>query len=200
MATVDMTAVANRPGYVLDVPLVVGANAGNKRAVTSNVATMTTYVAHGLHVGDVVLIASCGDATYDGLRTVVAVPSTTTFTFALTHADEVETADAAVTFTPGSLVRVSHRSLYTIGPLGITPAGVANAATSYVLVSKAGANPPATYAEGAKFTLWALGGAVQLNGGQYGLSTGYAEFQLTAVGELCKVQIAEVLAKVGGPG
>lgn len=77
----------------------VAANAANKRAVASNVATMTTYTEHGYIAGDVVTLASCGDAAYNGARTLLSVPSTTTFTFALTHADETETTDNAVTFS-----------------------------------------------------------------------------------------------------
>lgn len=75
----------------------IPANAGNKRAVTGNVATMTTYTTHNFLVGDRVTVANCGDATYNGTYAVTAATALT-FSFALTHGDEGETADAAVTF------------------------------------------------------------------------------------------------------
>jgi len=78
----------------------IGANAGNKRACSgSNVVTMTTYQAHHFVAGQTITIASCGDATYNGTYIIASAPSATTFTFALTHALEAETADAAVTMT-----------------------------------------------------------------------------------------------------
>lgn len=50
------------------------------KALTSGVATLTTSVAHGFIADDVVEI-DISDAAFDGTRTVVGVPTTTTFTF-----------------------------------------------------------------------------------------------------------------------
>lgn len=53
----------------------------SNKALTSNVATLTTTSAHGLVVGDRVTISGVG-APFDGTHVVTAVPTTTTFTFA----------------------------------------------------------------------------------------------------------------------
>ena len=53
------------------------------KALTSNVATLTTAAAHNLAVNDVVTIASV-DATFNGSFRVASVPTATTFTFAKT--------------------------------------------------------------------------------------------------------------------
>ncbi len=79
----------------------IPSNANNKRQVTSNVATMTTYVAHNLNVGQVVTIANCEDATFDGDYVITAIPSPTTFSFALTHANVGLTSDSSVTYSMG---------------------------------------------------------------------------------------------------
>lgn len=55
----------------------------SNKALTSNVATITTSAAHGLFVGDTVKITGV-DTTFNGTWTVTTVPSTTTFTFART--------------------------------------------------------------------------------------------------------------------
>jgi hypothetical protein len=72
------------------------------RARATNVATITTASVHGLAVGDNVKVSDMTDATYDGNTVVVSVPTTTTFTFSNTEADEASTADTA-----GSITRVT---------------------------------------------------------------------------------------------
>ena len=61
------------------------------KALTSNVATLTTSVAHGLQVGDDVIVTGV-DSTFNGVRTVTAVPSTTTFSYAVTAANVASVA------------------------------------------------------------------------------------------------------------
>lgn len=52
------------------------------KALTSNVATLTTSTTHSLVVGQTVsVIMTTADAAFDGVRVVVATPTTTTFTF-----------------------------------------------------------------------------------------------------------------------
>lgn len=62
------------------------------RARAAGIATIATAVAHGLVPGDRVRVHAVGTG-YDGLHTVLTVPSTTTFTFASEGADEAVTAD-----------------------------------------------------------------------------------------------------------
>ena len=52
----------------------------SNKALTSNVATLTTSTTHGFAVGDIVVVGSV-DATFNGTHVVKAVPTTTTFTY-----------------------------------------------------------------------------------------------------------------------
>lgn len=68
----------------------VGGHITNK-ALTSNVATLTTDSAHGLTTGDSVTVSGV-DATFNGTYTVASTPTSTTFTYAKTAADVASTA------------------------------------------------------------------------------------------------------------
>jgi hypothetical protein len=72
-------------------------NAGevNNKALTSNVATLTTAAAHGLAVGDEVWVEGV-DSTFNGKYTVTGVPTTTTFTYAKTAGNVSSTAVSPV--------------------------------------------------------------------------------------------------------
>lgn len=65
------------------------------RTVATNVATLKTDRAHRKNIGDLVYVLNMGDATYNGYRLITAVPTDTSFSYALTHADEGETSDIA---------------------------------------------------------------------------------------------------------
>jgi len=69
------------------------------KALTSNVATLTTAVAHGLGVGQVVTVSGV-DSVFNGTYTITVVGSTTTFSYAKTNADvSSAAATGTVTFT-----------------------------------------------------------------------------------------------------
>jgi hypothetical protein len=61
------------------------------KALTSNVATLTTDVAHTYLVGDVVAVTGV-DATFNGTFNIISVPTSTTFTYAKTAANVTSTA------------------------------------------------------------------------------------------------------------
>jgi hypothetical protein len=61
------------------------------KALTSNVATLTTSAAHGLCIGMQIVITGV-DATFNGEYRITSVPTTTTFTYAKTAADVPSTA------------------------------------------------------------------------------------------------------------
>lgn len=63
------------------------------RSRADNVALITTAAAHGLNPGDVVVVADLGGTGYNGRVTVLTAPTTTTFTYANTGADESAAAD-----------------------------------------------------------------------------------------------------------
>jgi hypothetical protein len=68
------------------------------KALTSNIATLTTSANHTYLAGDVVVITGV-DATFNGTFNIIEVPTTTTFTYAKTNANvtsAVATGSAAV--------------------------------------------------------------------------------------------------------
>jgi hypothetical protein len=67
----------------------------NNKALTTNVATLTTTAAHGLSVGMQITITGV-DATFNGEYRITGVPTTTTFTYAKTAANVVSTAVSPV--------------------------------------------------------------------------------------------------------
>ncbi len=67
------------------------------KALTSNVATLTTSPAHGLAVGMEITVAGV-DATFNGTYTIASVPTTTTLTYAKT-ASNVTSTPATGTIT-----------------------------------------------------------------------------------------------------
>jgi hypothetical protein len=75
-----------KPGwYVVISGFSAVATGGAANATQSNgIVTVTTATAHGLSPGSTVIIAGMGDATYNGTFTVIACPSSTTFTYAQT--------------------------------------------------------------------------------------------------------------------
>jgi hypothetical protein len=96
----------------------VGAGAATitTAALTSNVATITTAAPHGFVVGAQVTVAASNTA-YNGTFTITAVTSTT-FSYALTHADIASaaatgtaTSPAWYTYTPPSPSTVDERAM-----------------------------------------------------------------------------------------
>lgn len=78
--------------FWIPAPLTSGPVVANK-ALTSNVATLTTTAPHYLAVGATVIVAGV-DSTFNGTFTVVATPTATTFTYAKAHADVGSTASS----------------------------------------------------------------------------------------------------------
>lgn len=100
------------------------------KAKTSGVVTLTTSTAHGLSQGDSVWIEgvaavagsvfNSGEAPTPGPFTVASVPSTTTFTYALTGADVASTAvssSVAKVQSPGGIYIEAESTLITTGYL-----------------------------------------------------------------------------------
>jgi hypothetical protein len=78
-----------------DVALTI---ANQTPTISSGTVTLTTSTAHGFEVGDVVRIATVSPSGYQGLFSVTAVPSTTTFSFANSTTGNIT--------TPGTVTRV----------------------------------------------------------------------------------------------
>lgn len=67
----------------------------NNKALTSNVATLTTTAVHGLSTGMEITITGV-DATFNGTYRITGVPTTTTFTYAKVTSDVASTAVSPV--------------------------------------------------------------------------------------------------------
>jgi len=67
----------------------------SNKALTSNIATLTTSAAHGLTVGMTITITDV-DATFNGEYRITTVPTTTTFTYAKTASNVTSTAVSPV--------------------------------------------------------------------------------------------------------
>ena len=102
-----------------------GINAGTlvtNKALTSNVATLTTSVAHGLVAGDSVWVEGVG-SPFDSTTvpyTVIAAPTATTFTYAKTNTNISSTAvssNFAKANRPGSICLESADTLVSSGYL-----------------------------------------------------------------------------------
>lgn len=81
--TIDLRAVSSTMTVTKKISPI--ARISNK-ALTSNVATLTTSEAHGLSQNDTIYVTDLG-SPFDGAFTVSSVPSNTTFTYAVTNAD-----------------------------------------------------------------------------------------------------------------
>ena len=66
------------------------------KALTNNVATLTTAADHTYRVGDVVVVSGV-DGTFDGTYAITSVPTSTTFTYAKTAANVASQADTGGT-------------------------------------------------------------------------------------------------------
>jgi hypothetical protein len=105
------SAAAN-PADLLDIGLIgeyattVSAitNTVTNKALTSNVATLTTGTAHTYRAGDWVVVGSV-DATFNGTYQIISVPTSTTFTYAKTAANVSSTAVSPTGTTSVSLRR-----------------------------------------------------------------------------------------------
>ena len=64
-------------------------------ALASNVATITTSVAHNFTVGQRVRVADVVNANFNGVFTVLTVPSSTTFTYAKTYSGTISSTAAS---------------------------------------------------------------------------------------------------------
>jgi hypothetical protein len=79
-----------------------------KASMSGTTATLTTTTAHGFAIGNAILVANIG-TTYDGTYTVLAVPTTTTFTY-------TKTGGSTTSETTG----LSGAVIQTLPSLGLT--------------------------------------------------------------------------------
>lgn len=85
------------------VPVTISTATVTNRALTDNVATLTTSAAHNFLVGDRVTVAGVS-ATFNGTYAITAVPTSTTFSYAKTAAN-VTTGAQSPTGTADAVTR-----------------------------------------------------------------------------------------------
>ena len=75
----------------------------SNKALTSDIATLTTSAAHGLLAGDEIVVSGV-DSTFNGTYTILSVPTTVTLTYAKTNTNVASAvASGTVTFGPDIL-------------------------------------------------------------------------------------------------
>jgi len=110
-----------------DFTLSTGAFTITNKALTSNVATLTTSAVHGYAVGDTVTVDNVG-APFDGTYVISAVASTTTFGYVRTKpnvSSAAVAAGASATATSASPAAFAAGQLVTVAvtQVGSTVAG-----------------------------------------------------------------------------
>jgi N4-gp56 family major capsid protein len=102
VGAIEGAYIVETPRVLNGMPLASGISTTvsvTNKELTSNVATLTTSVAHGLGVGQVVTVSGV-DATFNGTYTITVVGSTTTFSYAKTATNVTSAAaTGTVTFT-----------------------------------------------------------------------------------------------------
>jgi hypothetical protein len=96
-----------------DFTLSTGAFTVTNKALTSNVATLTTSAVHGYAVGDVVTVNNV-DSTFDGTYVISAVASTTTFGYVRTKKN---VSSVAVAAGAGATARSASPAAFAAGQL-----------------------------------------------------------------------------------
>lgn len=131
-------------------------NSITNKALTSNVATLTTAVAHGMATGMEIVVTGV-DATFNGTYTITGVPTTTTFTYAKTAANVASTA-ATGTVTSNVMHFVDYNAgtddpVYAVCDDGTTAYWLTNDTASGKLeVNKKALNQPGSTAATVMFT------------------------------------------------
>lgn len=96
----------------------------NNKALTSNVATLTTTAAHGLQTGMIIVITGV-DSTFNGTYKITGTPSTTTFTYAKTASNVTSTAVSPVGTGTSNVIHFVDYNAGTDAPVyGICDDGV----------------------------------------------------------------------------
>jgi hypothetical protein len=91
----EFTITGKNDGYIfMEAPATTVASINNK-ALTDNVATLTTAAVHGFTTGKKVTIAGVG-APFNGIYTITGTPTTTTFTYAKTNSNITSAAVSPV--------------------------------------------------------------------------------------------------------
>jgi N4-gp56 family major capsid protein len=102
VGVIEGAFIVETPRVLNGMPLTAGIGTTvsiTNTAIATNVATITTSVAHGLGVGQVVTVAAVTNTDVNGTFTIASVPTTTTFTYSKTASNVSSVDTGTVTFT-----------------------------------------------------------------------------------------------------
>ena len=104
-------------------------------ARSGNTVTATAATAHGFNVGDSVVIAGAAPTAYNGTQTVVTVPSTTTFTYAINETPATSVTGAVLAATVSTLsvtsITLSTTTPGALATVTVTATGLPTLAATY---------------------------------------------------------------------
>jgi len=111
----DSTSQTNDLGIVSEGKYIISTTLSSvveNKALTSNVATLTTRENHTYLAGDTVVVSGV-DATFNGTYTISSVPTSTTFTYAKTNANVASARIGDQTFSINNKALVSNVATLT---------------------------------------------------------------------------------------
>lgn len=153
------------------------------KALTSNVATITTSAAHNFVVGQSVsIVLDTADAAFDGVRVVATTPTSTTFTFASVNTN---VSSAAAT---GTATGFSWYTLYSC------PANTAAVISALTVTNK---NNSGVYYQVAVSTTTSVSGSDYIVYND--LMAGYETVSLT-IGMVLDSTQKNLMVNAGSPG
>ncbi len=118
ISAIESVAVSGITYYDLSYAKTVSAAVSNK-ALTTNVATLTTSAAHGFQTGWQVVVTGV-DATFNGTYTITGTPTTTSFTYAKTATNVTSTAVSPTGLANINIPSAAVTSGTVTGAAGIT--------------------------------------------------------------------------------
>jgi hypothetical protein len=98
----------------------------SNKALTSNVATLTTSAAHGFKVGQLIVVSGV-DAVFNGNYTITATPSGTTFTYDKVNANVTSAASGGTVasdptqYPTAGAYPITVAAVTGTGPAGVSP-------------------------------------------------------------------------------
>ena len=163
----------------------------SNKALTSNVATLTTSAAHSFTPGESIVVTSV-DATFNGTYTVISVPTTTTLTYAKTNAN-VTSAAASGTITNSAGWKSILLGTSAIASISATKISAGELAAGVVYAGSINANQISTGTIASNIVYAGTVNANQINAGSLAagvIYTGYIDANKINSGTISSVTLS----------
>lgn len=135
----------------------------------TNVVTITTSVAHGYVVNDIITVAAVTNTSINGTFTIASVPTSTTFTYAQTGTDYANTADTGTTTSSSYLTAANISGIVSVTHGGT---GVATLKANNLLVGN-GTSSPSVIPAGKTGNVLTSSTASTVTAGSFAVGTEY---------------------------